>query len=394
MRKVYFDHSATTPVKPEILEAMLPYLTDNFGNASSVHSFGRDARKAVDESRAQVAALLGCEPIEIFFTSGGTEADNMAILGIAEANRRKGNHIITSAIEHHAVLEPCHQLEKRGFDVTILPVDETGQVRPEDLKNAMRDDTILVTIMYANNEIGTVQRIKELAEITHEKGAYFHTDAVQAVGHVPINVKELGIDLLSLSGHKLNCPKGIGALYSGKRVRIYPITFGGSHERGRRPGTENVPGIVALGKACEIAAEEMDLEIVRLQKLRNRLQAGIQENFEHIKVNGHPTERLPGSLNVCFEFIEGESMLLMLDMKGIAASSGSACTSGSLEPSHVLRAIGVPVEMAHGSLRLTLGYGNTEEDVDYFLEVMPPIVERLRAMSPFNAARKECSTNV
>lgn len=394
MRKVYFDHSATTPILPEVLEAMLPYLTDNFGNASSVHSFGRDARKAVEEGRAQIAALIGCEPIEIFFTSGGTEADNMTIFGIAEANRRKGNHIITSAIEHHAILEPFRQLEKRGFDVTILPVDEYGQVRPEDLRNAMRDDTILVSIMFANNEIGTIQKIKELAEITHEKGAYFHTDAVQAVGHVALNVKELGIDLLSLSGHKLNCPKGIGALYSGKRVRIYPTTFGGGQERSRRPGTENVAGIVALGKAAELAAASMDQEIARLHKLRDRLQAGIIEKFEHIKVNGHPTDRLPGSLNVCFEFIEGESMLLMLDMKGIAASSGSACTSGSLEPSHVLRAIGIPVEMAHGSLRLTLGQGNTDEDVDYFLEVMPPIVERLRAMSPFNASRKECSTNV
>lgn len=382
MKRVYFDNAATTPVREEVLEAMLPYLKEKFGNASSLHEYGREARNAIDIAREHVAKLINAKPEEIFFTSGGTESDNFAIKGVAERNIKKGKHVITSSIEHHAVLETCHHLEKKGYEVTYLPVDKYGKVLLKDVKDAMREDTVLVSIMFANNEIGTIQDVEEIGKIAHEYGAYFHTDAVQAFGHVPIDVEKMHIDLLSLSGHKLYAPKGVGALYIRKGTRIEAIQHGGAHERKRRAGTENVPGIVALGEAARLAALEMDEERARLEKLRDRLIKEVLGSFSHVRLNGHPQDRLPGNANFSFEFIEGESLLLSLNMLGIAASSGSACTSGSLEPSHVLMAIGLPYEIAHGSLRVTLGRENTEGDVDYFMEHMPKIVERLRQMSP------------
>lgn len=382
MKRIYFDHSATTPVDAEVAKLTVEYMTEKFGNASSVHAFGREARKAIDEARDKVAALLNANSNEIFFTSGGTEGDNLALKGIAFANRKKGNHIITSAIEHHAILHTCEYLEKQGFTVTYLPVDEYGMVSIEELKNAITDKTILISIMFANNEVGTIQPVKEIGQLAREKGIYFHTDAVQAVGSYPIDVKELNIDLLSFSGHKFHGPKGIGGLYVRKGVRIEAIQHGGAHERNMRAGTENVPGIVGLGKASEIAKNEMDKKIAHISALRDKLIQGVMEKIPHTKLNGHPTKRLPGSANFSFLFLEGESLLLNLDLKGIAASSGSACTSGSLDPSHVLLAMGLTHEVAHGSLRLTLGRGNTQEEVDYCLEVLPEIVDRLRQMSP------------
>jgi len=379
MKRIYFDHSATTPVDSEVAALMLEYMTEKFGNASSIHSFGREARKAVDQAREHVAALLGATANEIFFTSGGTESDN---LGVAFANRKKGNHIITSAIEHHAVLHTCEYLKKHGFEITYLPVDEYGIVKLDDLKNAITDKTILISVMYANNEVGSIQPIKEIGAIAKEKGIYFHTDAVQAVGSVPIDVKAENIDLLSLAGHKFHAPKGVGALYIRRGVRVQAIQHGGGHERNMRAGTENVPGIVALGKACEIASRDMDKKIAYLSRLRDRIISEVTAKIPHIKLNGHPTKRLPGSVNFSFLYVEGESLLLNLDLKGIAASSGSACTSGSLDPSHVLLAMGLSHEVAHGSLRVTLGKGNSEEDVEYFLQVLPEIIDRLRAMSP------------
>lgn len=382
MKRIYFDHSATTPVDAEVAAVMVEYMTDKFGNASSIHSFGREARKAVDEAREKVAALIGATANEIFFTSGGTEGDNLAIKGVAFANRKKGNHIITSAIEHHAVLHTCEYLEKHGFEVTYLPVDEYGMVRVEDVKNAITDHTILISIMFANNEVGTIQPIKEIGAIAKEKGIYLHTDAVQAVGHIPIDVKEQNIDLLALAGHKFSAPKGIGVLYIRKGVRIQAMQHGGGHERNMRAGTENVPGIVALGKACEIAKRDMDSEIARLTRFRDKIISEVTAKIPHVKLNGHPTLRLPGHVNFSFLYLEGESLLLNLDLKGIAASSGSACTSGSLDPSHVLLAMGLSHEVAHGSLRVSMGHGNTQEEVDYFLKVLPEIIEKLRAMSP------------
>lgn len=382
MKRIYFDHSATTPVDKEAAAAALEYMTEKFGNASSIHSFGREARKAVDEAREKVAALIGATANEIFFTSGGTEGDNLAIKGVAFANRKKGNHIITSAIEHHAVLHTCEYLEKHGFTVTYLPVDEYGMVRIEDLKNAITDKTILISIMMANNEVGTIQPVKEIGRLAREKGIYFHTDAVQAVGNYPIDVQEMNIDLLAMSGHKFHAPKGVGALYIRRGVRIEAVQHGGGHERNLRAGTENVPGIVGLGKAAEIAKREMAQKVTYLGKLRDRIISEVMTKIPHVKLNGHPTERLPGNANFSFLFIEGESLLLNLDLKGIAASSGSACTSGSLDPSHVLLAMGLTHEVAHGSLRITMGRGNTAEEVDYFLEVLPEIIDRLRAMSP------------
>lgn len=342
----------------------------------------------MDLARDRVAKALNAKSEEIYFTAGGSESDNWAIKGVALANKNKGNHIITSAIEHHAVLHTCESLEKQGFEITYLPVDQYGMVDPEQVRRAINSNTILVTIMFANNEIGTIQPIKEIGAITRENGIYFHTDAVQAVGHVPIDVNKLNIDLLSLSGHKLYGPKGIGALFIRKGVKISPIIHGGAQERNRRAGTENVPGIVGLGKAVELAYANMEANNKRLINLRDRLIEGILSKIDHVYLNGHPTNRLPGNVNMSFEYIEGESLLLSLDMKGIAASSGSACTSGSLDPSHVLLAIGLSHEIAHGSLRLTLGEENTDEDVDYVLEVLPEIVNRLRAMSPL-FARKE-----
>ncbi|MDK2927176.1 MAG: cysteine desulfurase [Bacillota bacterium] len=382
MRRVYMDHAATTAVHPEVLEEMLPYLKGEFGNPSAIYSWGREAKAAIEKARERLAHLLGTEPAEIVFTSGGTESDNFALRGVAAANRDKGNHIITTKIEHHAILHTAEQLEKEGFRVTYLPVDQDGLVRREDLERALTPDTILVSIMFANNEVGTIEPIAELARIVKEKGVIFHTDAVQAVGNVPINVKELGVDLLSLSGHKIYGPKGIGALYIRRGTRIKPLLLGGAQERKWRSGTENVPGIVGLGKAAELAEKELPERSAHLRELRDLLIDGVLAKIDHVRLNGHRTRRLPGNANFCFEYVEGESLLLNLDLAGIAASSGSACTSGSLEPSHVLMALGIPPEVAHGSLRLTLGRENTREDVERVLSVLPDIVAKLRSMSP------------
>ena len=385
-RIIYLDHAATTPVRREVLEAMLPYFNEKFGNPSSIYSLGRDSKKAIEESREIVAKAIGAQPREIFFTGSGTEADNWAIKGIAYANRKKGKHIITTAIEHHAVLHTCQYLESEGFEVTYLPVDADGLVTAEQVRNAIRPDTILVTIMFANNEIGTIQPIEEIGKITKEKGILFHTDAVQAVGNVNINVAEMNIDLLSMSSHKFYGPKGIGALYIKKGVKITSFMHGGAQERGRRASTENVAAIAGFAKAIEIAAANLDQYNEKLLALRDRTIAEIEKQIPYVKLNGHREKRLPGNVNFSFEFIEGESLLLMLDMKGIAASSGSACTSGSLDPSHVLLAIGLPHEIAHGSLRITFGEENSDADVDALLEVLPGIVQRLREMSPLYEA--------
>ncbi|HWQ64751.1 MAG TPA: cysteine desulfurase NifS [Methanospirillum sp.] len=393
-RIVYMDHSATTATDPAVVDAMIPWFSKGYGNPSSLYRIARESKTAVDKARSQVAAALGAQPDEIYFTSGGTEADNWAIKGIAFANRKKGNHIITSAIEHHAVLHTCEYLEKQGFSVTYLPVDETGQVRISDLKDAITDQTILVTIMFANNEIGTIEPIAEIGKVCREHGVYFHTDAVQAIGNVAIDVAAMQIDLLSLSAHKFYGPKGIGALYIRKSVRIDNLLHGGGQEKRRRAGTENTPGIVGLGLAIERAIARMDEQNKRVSALRDRLLEGIFKTIPNTRLNGHPKERLPGNLNVSFDFIEGESMLLLLDHFGICASTGSACTSGSLEPSHVLLATGLPAETAHGSLRLTLGAENTEEDVDYVLEQLQKVVIRLREMSPLYADHKKRSCNV
>jgi cysteine desulfurase len=387
-RRVYLDHAATTYTKREVLEEMLPYFTETYGNPSSIHSYGREARKALDFARECTARAFNAEPSEIFFTGGGSEADNWAIKGAALANRKKGTHIITTAIEHHAVLHTCQYLEKMGFKVTYLPVDEYGLVTPEQVRQAITDETILITIMFANNEIGTIQPIAEIGAIAREKKVLFHTDAVQAAGHVKIDVNAMNIDLMSISGHKLYGPKGVGALYIRRGVRLDPLLHGGAQERNRRAGTENLPAIAGLGKAIEMAAENMEEESARLERMRDRLIEGVLSSIDNVRLNGHPTRRLPGNANFSFEFIEGEALLLSLDIKGIAGSSGSACTSGSLDPSHVLLAIGLPHEIAHGSLRLTLGEENTDEDIDYVLEVLPEIVQRLRAMSPlFNQVK-------
>jgi cysteine desulfurase len=382
MKNVYMDYSATTYVKPEVLEEMLPYFTQKFGNPSSFYGISRETKKAIDKAREQIAKALNCLPEEVYFTGGGSEADNWAIKGIASAHRNKGNHIITTKIEHHAVLHTCEYLEKNGFEVTYLDVDEEGFVRLEDLKNAITDKTILVSIMFANNEIGTIEPIKEIGEICREKKIFFHTDAVQAIGNVPVDVKEMNIDMLSLAGHKLYGPKGIGVLYIKKGIKIDNLIHGGAQERNRRAGTENIASIVGLGKAVELATENLEEHMSKLTALRDKLINGLLE-IPYTKLNGpRGDKRLPGNANVCFRFIEGESILLSLDFKGVCASSGSACTSGSLDPSHVLLAIGLPHEIAHGSLRLSMGEGSTEEDVDYVLEVVPPIIERLRNMSP------------
>ncbi|MDI6877610.1 MAG: cysteine desulfurase NifS [Methanomicrobiales archaeon] len=381
-RLVYMDHAATTPTDPDVVRAMSPYLTENFGNPSSLYRIAREAREAVELARQKVAAAIGADPAEIYFTSGGTEADNWAIKGVAFANRRKGSHIVTSAIEHHAVLHPCQWLEKQGFPVTYLPVDADGLVNPGDLEKAITDETILVSIMAANNEIGTIQPIAELGRIARERGIYFHTDAVQAIGAVPIDVRAMPIDLLSLSAHKFYGPKGTGALFIRKGVRIDNLLHGGGQERKRRASTENVAGIVGLGRAIERATTDIPGRTARIRALRDRLASGILSTIPHTRLNGHPELRLPNNVNISFRFVEGESMLLLLDSYGVAASTGSACTSGSLEPSHVLMAIGLPHEIAHGSLRLTLGEENTDADVDYVLSVLPKVVSRLREMSP------------
>ncbi|NMC08704.1 cysteine desulfurase NifS [Candidatus Microgenomates bacterium] len=383
----YFDNAATTKINTKVLEEMMPYLTEKYGNASSIYSLGRESRKAIDTARDKVAKALNAESKEIYFTNSGTESDNWALKGIAYANKEKGKHIITSNIEHHAILHTCKYLEKQGFEVTYLPVNENGIVNIEDLKNAIREDTILISVMFANNEIGTIQPIKEIGEIAKEKDIYFHTDAVQAVGNVEIDVKDLNIDLLSLSAHKLNGPKGIGVLYIKDGVKIDNLLHGGSQEKTRRPSTENVAGIVGLGMAIEIATENIPQKAEYLKSLRQKTIDGLLQIPDTI-LNGDPEKRLPGNVNVCFKYIEGESILLMLDQLGICASSGSACTSGSLEPSHVLLAIGRPHEIAHGSLRLSFSKDNTEEEVDFLLEKLPPIIERLRKMSPLYNSSK------
>jgi len=382
VRRIYLDYAATTPTHPEVVEAMLAYLSDVFGNPSSIHSFGQEAKAVVEESRDKIAALVGARSEEIVFTSGGTEADNFAIKGIAYANEGKGNHIITTTIEHPAVMETCKFLQKRGFEVTYLPVDSYGLVDPQDVKKAISDKTILISVMHANNEVGTIEPIAEIGKIAREKGIYFHTDAVQAVGHIPVKVDELGIDLLAMSAHKLYGPTGVGALYIRKGAKLIPFMHGGEQERRRRAGTENVPAIVGFGKAAEIAQGEIETEAKRLIYLRDKLIKGLVEQIEHIRLNGHPTQRLPNNVNVSIEFVEGESMLLNLDLEGIAASTGSACSSSSLEPSYVLLAMGLSHELAHGSLRFSLGRETTEEDIARVLEVLPRIITKLRAMSP------------
>jgi len=396
LKRIYMDHAGTTPTRTEVVEAMLPYFTEKFGNASTIYSYGREAKKAIEDSREKVAELIGANPKEIFFTSGGTEADNWALRGIAAANSKKGKHIITSSIEHHAVLHTCEALERQGFKITYLPVDKYGLVDVKDVVNAISDETILVSIMHANNEIGTIEPIKEIGEAIKKKkpDIIFHTDAVQTVGKIPVDVNDLGVDLLSMSAHKIYGPKGVGALYIRKGIKILPYMTGGAQESNRRAGTENVAGIVGFGKAAELAKSELNEQYEKLIELRDKLIKGVMEKIPYTHLNGHPTLRLTHNVNFSFEFIEGESMLLNLDMKGICASSGSACTSGSLDPSHVLLAIGLPHEIAHGSLRLTLGRDNTEEDVDYVLEVLPGIVSKLREMSPLFADRKEQSKNV
>lgn len=382
MKNVYMDYSATTYVKPEVLEEMMPYFTEKFGNPSSFYGISRETKRAIDEARQKIAKGLNCLPDEIYFTGGGSEADNWAIKGIASAHKNKGNHIITTKIEHHAVLHTCQYLEKHGFEVTYLDVDNEGFINLDDLRNAITDKTILVSIMFANNEIGTIQPVKEIGEICREKKVFFHTDAVQAVGNVPVDVKEMNIDMLSLAGHKIYGPKGIGVLYIKKGIRIDNLIHGGAQERNRRAGTENIAGIVGLGKAMELATSNIQEHMEKMTALRDKLIDGLLK-IPYTYLNGpRGGKRLPGNVNVRFRFIEGESILLSLDFKGVCASSGSACTSGSLDPSHVLLAIGLPHELAHGSLRLTLGAGSTEEDVDYVLEVTEPIIERLRNMSP------------
>ncbi len=382
MRKVYLDHAATTPLHPEVYSLMCRFMKDTFGNPSSIHSFGREARKWVEEARQQVADLIKASPEEIYFTSGGTEADNLAILGAAAARRKKGNHIITSSIEHHAVLDTCKYLEKNGYEVTFLPVDQYGMVDPDDVRKAIRRDTILISIMHANNEIGTIEPIEEIGRIAREHEVIFHTDAVQTAGKIPIDVEALGVDMLTLSAHKIYGPKGIGALYKRKGLRLVPVVHGGGQEKKLRSGTENTIGIVGFGKAAEIAARDLEEEHDRTKQLRDRLVRGILEKIPEVRLNGHPEKRLPHNVNLSFAYVEGESMLLSLDLKGIAASSGSACSSRALEPSHVLQAIGLPYELIHGSLRMTLGRANDDEDIDYVLDVLPEVVTRLRSFSP------------
>ncbi len=387
-KRIYVDHSATTPVRPEVLDSMLPYFTQNYGNPSTVYAEGRTAKKAISDAREQVARAIGANADEIYFTGSGTEADNWAIRGVAMANKHRGNHIITSAVEHHAVLHTCMALEKEGFEVTYLPVDEYGMVSAEAVKNAICDKTILVSIMTANNEIGTIMPIAEIGKAVKEKGIVFHTDAVQAIGMMNIDVNELNVDLLSLTGHKFYGPKGSGALYVRKGTKLATFVTGGGQERSKRAGTENVPAIVGLGKAIELATEDIEGHNKKLSAMRDRFISRVLDEIPYTRLNGHPTERMASNANISFEFIEGESLLLMLDMKGISASSGSACTSGSLDPSHVLLAIGLKHETAHGSLRVTFGNSNTIEDADKIVDELKGIVARLREMSPLYEAVK------
>lgn len=384
MRKVYLDNAATTAISPKVLEKMMPYLTDIYGNASSPHSFGQTARIGVEHAREQVARAINADPSEIVFTGCGTESDNTVLFGVAERYAKKGDHIITTNVEHHAILHSCAALEKKGIKVTYLPVDKDGLVTPEQVRDAITDKTILVSVMFANNEVGTIMPIPEIAAVCHEKGVLFHTDAVQAAGHIPIDVKAMGIDMLSISGHKFHGPKGVGVLYERKGIRLPSYIIGGEQEKGRRAGTENVAGIVGLGEALELAVTNMSETSARMTRMRDRLIEGIEATIPEVKLNGHRTKRLPNNVNFSIKYIEGESILLMLDMAGIAASSGSACTSGSLDPSHVLLALGLTHEVAHGSVRMTLGDDTTDEDIDYVLETLPKVAHRLRAMSPIS----------
>lgn len=386
MERIYLDNAGTTPVHEKVIEAMIPYFRDMFGNPASIHAYGQDAAQAVLTARQQVAILLGAAtPDEVVFTSGGTESDNTALIGVLTAQKRKGNHIITSAIEHHAVLHTCTFLERQGLaQVTILPVGSDGVIDPEEVRKAIRSDTVLVSIMHANNEIGAIQPLAEIGAICRERQVTFHTDAVQSVGHISVSVQAMNVDLLSLSAHKFYGPKGIGALYVRKGIRISPLIHGGGQEWGRRSGTLNVSGIVGLGEAARLAMEEMNSEAQRQAAMRDRLLDALTAVIPDSIVTGHRTNRLPNNASICVKYVEGESMLLNLDFQGIAASSGSACTSGSLEPSHVLLAIGIDPELAHGSLRFTFGRDNQETDVDRVLDALPPIVERLRAMSPLS----------
>lgn len=384
MRKVYLDNAATTALSPKVLEKMMPYLTDIYGNASSPHSFGQNARIGVEHAREQVARAINADPSEIVFTGCGTESDNTVLFGVAERYAKKGDHIITTNVEHHAILHSCAALEKKGIKVTYLPVDKDGLVTPEQVRDAITDKTILLSVMFANNEVGTIMPIPEIAAVCHEKGVLFHTDAVQAAGHIPIDVKAMGIDMLSISGHKFHGPKGVGVLYERKGIRLPSYIIGGEQEKGRRAGTENVAGIVGLGEALELAVTNMSETSARMTRMRDRLIEGIEATIPEVKLNGHRTKRLPNNVNFSIKYIEGESILLMLDMAGIAASSGSACTSGSLDPSHVLLALGLTHEVAHGSVRMTLGDDTTDEDIDYVLETLPKVAHRLRAMSPIS----------
>jgi cysteine desulfurase len=382
MKNIYFDNAATTKLDDEVLKEMLPYLKDNYGNPSSIYKLGREARKAIEDSREKIAKVLNCKANEIYFTAGGSESDNTAIKGIAKANKKRGNHIITSKIEHPAVLETCKQLEKEGFEITYISVDEKGIVDLEELKKSIKPTTILITIMFANNEIGTIQPIEEIGKIAKGNNIYFHTDSVQAVGSIKIDVQKLNIDSLSLSGHKFYGPKGVGALYVKTGVPFEKIISGGHQERNKRAGTENVAGIVGIGKAIELAYENLDEYNKKIKELRDYYVKQVEEKIPYIKINGDMEKRLPGNSNISFRFIEGEGLLLNLDLKGICASSGSACTSGSLDPSHVLLAIGLPHEIAHGSLRVSIGKYNTKEEIDYLIENLMEIVTRLREMSP------------
>jgi cysteine desulfurase len=382
MKRIYMDYAATTPADPAVVKAMLPYFTGSFGNPSSLYSYGQENKAALDKARETVAAAIGARADEIIFTSGGTEADNTALAGVARANKQKGNHIITTTVEHHAILETCAALAKEGVETTYVPVDAFGVVSPDDIKKAITPKTILISVMHANNEVGSIQPIEEIGRVAKAAGVYFHTDAVQTIGHLPVNVDDLGVDLLSLSAHKLYGPKGVGILYVRRGTRVEPFIHGGAQEKGRRAGTENVAGIVGLAKAIELATAEIDSERKRITVLRDKLIKGLFDRIDLIQVNGHPTKRLPNNVNVSVDFVEGESMLLNLDMDGICVSTGSACSSTSAEPSHVLRAMKVDPAKAHCSLRFTLGKWTTEDEVDRVLEVFPPMVERLRAMSP------------
>ena len=382
MKRIYLDYAATTPTDPAVVKAMLPYFTESFGNPSSLYSYGQENKAVLDEAREKIAEAISAHSDEIIFTSGGTEADNTALAGVAWANKDKGNHIITTTLEHHAILETCHFLGKAGFDITYVPVDKYGVVDPEDIRKAITPRTILISVMHANNEVGSIQPIEEIGRIAREAGVYLHTDAVQTVGHIPVDVDRLGVDLLSLSAHKLYGPKGVGLLYARRGTRVASYMHGGAQEKGRRAGTENVAGIVGLSKAVELAMTDLDNEMRRQTLLRDRLMKGLLDNIEFVQLNGHPAHRLPNNVNVSIDYVEGESMLLNLDLEGICVSTGSACSSTSQEPSHVLMAMKVAPEKAHCSLRFTLGKWTTEQEIERVLEVMPPMVARLRAMSP------------